>query len=82
MPLFKRLGHTDRVRFPEYVLNEQTPRVYRDADALLLPSYSEGLSNVILDAMAAGLVVVASDIGENMQFSAMINAGFYSNREM
>ena len=32
-------------------------------DVLILPSYSEGMPNVILEAMARGLVIIATDVG-------------------
>ena len=38
------------------------PAAYESASLLLLPSYVEGHSNVILEALAAGLPCVASDV--------------------
>lgn len=37
--------------------------ILRQADVFLLPSYSEGLPNALLEAMAQGLVCVARDVG-------------------
>jgi glycosyltransferase involved in cell wall biosynthesis len=37
--------------------------VYRSHDILILPSYSEGLPQVILEAMANGCLVLASNVG-------------------
>ncbi|GAB1410320.1 glycosyltransferase [Desulfovibrionales bacterium] len=39
------------------------PALLRQADVFLLPSYSEGLPNALLEAMAQGLVCVARDVG-------------------
>ncbi|QUY40600.1 glycosyltransferase family 4 protein [Acaryochloris marina] len=35
----------------------------RQSDVLLCPSYSEGMPNVILEAMGSGLAVLATDVG-------------------
>lgn len=45
-------------------LQPDSPPVYRSADVFLLTSDYEGTPNVILEAMASGLALVASDVGE------------------
>jgi glycosyltransferase involved in cell wall biosynthesis len=42
---------------------EKIKRILSDADVLVCPSYSEGMPTVILEAMACGLAVIASDVG-------------------
>lgn len=39
------------------------PDCYRAMDAFILPSYNEGFSNSVLEAMATGLAVIATDVG-------------------
>ena len=42
---------------------QEDPRpYYREADCIVLPSYHEGMSNVLLEASAIGRVLVTSDI--------------------
>jgi glycosyltransferase involved in cell wall biosynthesis len=38
---------------------------YEQADILLLPTHSEGFSNVILEAMSFGLPIITTDVGAN-----------------
>ncbi len=41
----------------------QMRALLRNADVLVCPSYSEGMPTVILEAMASGLAVIATDVG-------------------
>lgn len=41
------------------------PDVMRGLDCFVLPSLAEGVSNTILEAMASGLPVIATDVGGN-----------------
>nr|WP_051019847.1 TIGR03088 family PEP-CTERM/XrtA system glycosyltransferase [Thauera linaloolentis] len=44
---------------------KDVPEVMRSLDVFVLPSRAEGISNTILEAMATGLPVVATDVGGN-----------------
>jgi glycosyltransferase involved in cell wall biosynthesis len=50
-----RLGLADRVRFLGYVPREEIAQHYAAAHVFVLPSYNEGMSVALLEAMAAGL---------------------------
>ncbi|SNS51616.1 Glycosyltransferase involved in cell wall bisynthesis [Geodermatophilus saharensis] len=50
-----------RTTFLGYVPPEQAPPVYRRADVFVSPTYSEGFSNTLLEAMASGLPTVSTD---------------------
>lgn len=52
----------NRVRFSGGIPPERVPELMANSAVLVLPSYREGRSNVVLEGMAAGRVIVASDI--------------------
>ena len=58
------LGIKKDVHFLGYVRDEvELSRLYQDSDVFILPSYTEGVPKVILEAMANGLPVVATSVG-------------------
>ncbi len=68
------LNITDRVLF----LGDRSdiPAVLASLDITVLPSRSESLSNVILESMASGVPVVASNVGGNPELLSNGQTGF------
>ncbi|GEP01669.1 glycosyltransferase family 4 protein [Methylobacterium haplocladii] len=57
----EQIGFTPaHVAFTGYADYETVPDLYRKADVFVSPTYAEGFSNTILEAMAAGLAVVST----------------------
>jgi len=50
-------------RFLGRVNQEELRKLYQRADAFVLPSHNEGMSNALLEAMASGLPVLVTDTG-------------------
>jgi glycosyltransferase involved in cell wall biosynthesis len=57
----RRLGIADRVHFTGFRLD--VPAVLAASTVSVLPSLSEGLSNTVLESMAAGIPVVTTSVG-------------------
>jgi len=55
----EELGAGEWARMSGYVEYDDVPDVYRRADIFLSPTYAEGFSNTILEAMASGLACVS-----------------------
>ena len=51
----------DHLRFTGYANYDTAPDIYRCHDMFVSPSYSEGFSNTILEAMSSGLAVLSCD---------------------
>lgn len=59
----RRLGLTDRIMFTG--VRDDVRRLLPGADVFLLSSLSEGVSVTLLEAMDAGLAIVATEVGGN-----------------
>src|SRR5215212_8138206 len=59
----KRIGVAGRLHFVGFVAHDRLPAVLAHADLLVLPSLYEELGTVLLEAMQAGLPIVASKTG-------------------
>ena len=64
-----------RLELVPSVDHRELPRFYGAADVFVLPSFTEGHSKVLLEAMSCGLPCVASDIGANRSVLADGDAG-------
>ncbi len=57
------LGVSDRVKFLGFVPYEKIPEYFSVCDIFIRPSRSEGFGNSFIEAMAAGLPVIATPVG-------------------
>lgn len=74
--LAARLGITDRVRFLGG--RDDVSRFLHGSDALALPAYEEAGGLVILEAIAAGLPVLATEVCGHASHISKANAGIVS----
>jgi len=56
-------GLKKHVEFINWVSQEQLPSYYNQLRILVLPSFTEGLPNVIIEGMACGTIVLANQVG-------------------
>ena len=64
------LGLEASVRFAGWAQRAEMPGHYQSADVFALPSFEEGMPNVVLEAMASGLPIVTTDIYGNRELVA------------
>lgn len=61
--IIKAEGVEAHVRLMEWIAHEDVPQYLNELKMLVLPSFTEGLPNVILEAMACGTPVLATPVG-------------------
>ena len=60
----RRAGVLDQIVFAGWVAHDQLPDWLRASDVLALPSAHEGLPTAVLEALACGVPVVATPVGD------------------
>ncbi len=60
--LARELGVSERVRFPDWLSDEDLDGLYALSEAFVLPSLIEGFGIPVLEAMARGLPVACSNV--------------------
>jgi teichuronic acid biosynthesis glycosyltransferase TuaC len=79
--LAQSLGLGARVHFLGQVGHDLLPLLFSAADAVVLPSASEGLANVWVEALACGTPIVIPDIGGARELLTSPAAGRIVSRE-
>jgi glycosyltransferase involved in cell wall biosynthesis len=84
-PLLAKLKHTahacgveERVRFIGQISRDKLPIAIRASDVFVRPSLTEGLGTAFLEAMAAGVPVIATPVGGIVDFLRDGENGFFT----
>jgi glycosyltransferase involved in cell wall biosynthesis len=59
----ERKGIKDYVSFIGHISGKSKYQVYSDSDVYILPSWTEGCPNAVLEALGSGLFVISTDVG-------------------
>jgi glycosyltransferase involved in cell wall biosynthesis len=65
--LIRKLGISTAIKHLGYISDAELPRVYSAADFLVAPSFHEGFGLPVLEAMACGTPVIASNRGSHSE---------------
>jgi glycosyltransferase involved in cell wall biosynthesis len=74
--LARKLGIASAVTWHGWISPGALPLIYQSADCLVNPSLYEGMSNVVLEAMACGVPVIASRVPGNDELVLDGDTGF------
>lgn len=75
--LAKSLEVSERVIFKGFVSHNEMPKYLKACDIFIRPSLSEGFGNSFIEAMAAGLPVIATPVGGIVDFLRDGKTGYF-----
>lgn len=61
--MIKEKDLTDVIQIPGFVPDQDLPALYNLADVFVLPSHEEGFGMTVIEALAAGTPVIATNVG-------------------
>lgn len=79
--LIQTSGFKDRILYLGSVPNKEIHKYYEGADIFINPSYSEGFPRVLIEAMACGLPVVATDVGGTKDIVGKLQKRFIVDKD-
>lgn len=59
----KKIGLDGKIQVKKWVGGLQKKQLLNESTAIILPSYTEGIPNVILEAMSSGVPIIATPVG-------------------
>lgn len=74
--MVEKLELGNHVKFLGIIPHNELPALYSQADIFVLPSLNEGMSNTVLEALASGLPIVATDTGGTRELLSGGDNGF------
>jgi glycosyltransferase involved in cell wall biosynthesis len=73
---FVETNHLSDVNILGAIFGHELINVYSDSDIYILPSFSEGMPATVLEAMAFGLPIIASNVGGIVDFFEQGKMGY------
>ncbi len=73
------LNLQEKIEFAGRMKHDKLPKIYSDSHIFVLPSLNEGMSNTMLEALASGLPIIATDTGGTKELVEDGGNGFIVN---